>query len=100
MKFIKLQNKFSTERDGKPYGIVDSENLISYVRADLIDEVSISFHEDSDGDWYGVSGINYKQYFSDDSAPLEYYFGCFDTFAEAKTFLAEIIAQLNEENQS
>ncbi len=97
MNFIRLQDGFDREVDGKPMCILDRDNLIRYVRADLLDEISIAFHED-DGGWFSVDAINYNELDKDVFEPRDYSFGAFDTFAEAKAKLAKIVDQLNADD--
>ena len=101
MNFIRLQDGFDREVDGKPMCILDRDNLIRYVRADLLDEISIAFNED-DGGWFSVDAINYNELDKFDKdvvvEPRDYSFGAFDTFAEAKAKLAKIVDQLNADD--
>lgn len=98
MKLIRVLDNFSNEVDGMPMGITNSDQLIRYIRTDLIDEISIGFHED-DGGWFSVDAINYNELDKFDKdvvgVPRNYCFGAFDTFAEAKAKLAELVDQLN-----
>lgn len=95
MKFIKMAG------DCEGCSFTKDDKTSRYVRADIFDEIIISWNGDERPDEaiYTVEGINYKEENRDETERRFYDIEYFDTYADAQAYLDKLIAELNHDGQ-